>query len=188
MAKARVNILANVKVKNKCGKCDQIYKTVADRMKHEQDPKTGVLLICQICFFKSCTVAGLEFHNSQVHKTSKNVSVPSIVKPGSKIVQKPQIRDAKLGGKGVIKPQITRPNLKTAKSVKAKKSDVILNCKYCEHVFNTDVALKIHQSLAHDDNAEENVQKIPKGSAGKFFHSTYISGAEARFYQAHDNP
>ena len=91
MAKAKVNILAanvkNVKNKNKCGKCDQVYKTVADRKKHEEDPKTGILRICQICFFKSCTVAGLVFHNSQVHgNIAKNIiSVPSIVKPGSKM-------------------------------------------------------------------------------------------------------
>ena len=109
MVKTKVNILANAKVNNKCGKCDQVYKTVADKKRHEQAPKTGILRICQICFFKSCTEAGLEIHNDQTHKTSnsinlsksrhgaaedKNVLVPSIVKP--RIIQKPKLQDAKL--------------------------------------------------------------------------------------------
>ena len=179
MAKTKVNVLAAnnvVKGKNKCGKCDQVYKTDADRKKHEEDPRRSILRICQICFFKSCTEAGLVLHNSQVHNKARNISVPSIVKAGTKMVaQKPNTNP---GGKGVQKPQILRPNLKTAKSDKkpAKKlgTDVNLKCKFCEHVFNAEVALKIHQSLAHDDNdAEENtVQKIPKVSTGKFFHAT----------------
>ena len=175
MAKTKVNILAAnnaVKGKNKCGKCDQVYKTVADQKKHEEDPQRGILRICQICFFKSCTAAGLVLHNSQVHNKARNISVPSIVKAGSKMVAQ---KHANPGGKGVQKPQILRPNLKTTKSEKkpAKKSatEVNLKCKFCEHVFNAEVALKIHQSLAHDDNdTEENtVQKIPKVSTGKFF-------------------
>ena len=180
MVKTKVNILANAKVNNKCNKCDQVYKTVADRKRHEQAPKTGILRICQICFFKSCTEAGLEIHNDQTHKTSnsinlsksrhggavedKNVLVPSIVKP--RIIQKPKFQDTKLKA-GVQKPAILRPNLKNIKSEKAaKKSDVILNCNFCEHVFNSEIALKIHQSLAHD-KAEENVQKIVKTSGGR---------------------
>ena len=179
MAKTKGNILAAnnvVKGKNKCGKCDQVYKTDADRKKHEEDPRRSILRICQICFFKSCTEAGLVLHNSQVHNKARNISVPSIVKAGTKMVD--QKHNANPGGKGVQKPQILRPNLKTVKSDKkpAKKSatDVNLKCKFCEHVFNAEVALKIHQSLAHDDNdAEENTaQKIPKVSTGKFFHST----------------
>ena len=175
MVKTKVNILANAKVNNKCNKCDQVYKTVADKKRHEQAPKTGILRICQICFFKSCTEAGLEIHNDQTHKTSnsinlsksrhedKNVLVPSIVKP--RIIQKPKLQDAKLKA-GVQKPAILRPNLKNIKSEKAKKSDVILNCNFCEHVFNSEIALKIHQSLAHD-KAEENVQKIAKTSGAR---------------------
>ena len=178
MVKTKVNILANAKVNNKCNKCDQVYKTVADKKRHEQAPKTGILRICQICFFKSCTEAGLEIHNDQTHKTSnsinlsksrhgavedKNVLVPSIVKP--RIIQKPKLQDAKLKS-GVQKPAILRPNLKNIKSEKAKKSDVILNCNFCEHVFNSEIALKIHQSLAHD-KAEENVQKIAKTSGAR---------------------
>ena len=101
-------------------------------------------------------------------------------------VQNPLLRrDVKRGaGKGgVLKPQILRPNLKTSTTAKKssekktggagkKSADVVnLNCKFCEHVFNSEIALKIHQSLAHDDddNAEdENLQKIPKSSTGKF--------------------
>ena len=187
MAKTKGNILAAnnaVKGKNKCGKCDQVYKTVADRKKHEEDPQKGILRICQICFFKSCTEEGLEIHNDLTHKTSnsnlplrrrgggavedKNVLVPSpiIIKP--RIIQKIKLQDNAKQKDAEQKPEIIRPNLKrNIKSEKAtaaaKKSDVILNCNFCEHVFNSEIALKIHQSLAHD-KSEENVLKRPKTS------------------------
>ena len=189
MAKTKFNVLDKVKVNNnKCSKCDQIYKTVADQKRHEKAPKTGILLICQICFFKSCTEDGLEIHNEQTHKISnsnlplrrrggraveeKNVLVPSsiIIKP--RIIQKIKQKDAEQ------KPEIIRPNLKknikSEKATTAKKSDVILNCNFCEHVFNSEIALKIHQSLAHD-KSDENVVKRPKtsGELINFFSNLY---------------
>ena len=185
MVKTKVKTLDKVKVNNKkCSKCDQIYKTVADQKRHEKAPKTGILLICQICFFKSCTEEGLEIHNDLTHKTSnsnlplrrrgggavedKNVLVPSpiIIKP--RIIQKIKLQDNAKQKDAEQKPEIIRTNLKkNIKSEKAtaaaKKSDVILNCNFCEHVFNSEIALKIHQSLAHD-KSEENVLKRPKTS------------------------
>ena len=104
MVKTKVKTLDKVKVNNKkCSKCDQIYKTVADQKRHEKAPKNGILLICQICFFKSCTEDGLKIHNDQTHETSnsnlslrrrgggavedKNVLVPSSIIMKPRIIQ-----------------------------------------------------------------------------------------------------
>ena len=153
MAKTKVNILASkVKTNNMCSKCDQIYKTVADQKRHEKAPKTGILLICQICFFKSCTESGLEIHNEQTHKNfgqkdfpskqnsnlpmirrrggaagveDKNVLVPSVIKP--RLIQKnpKKLQDydsKKLKNNAVQKPDIIRPHL--LKNVKTEKKAV----------------------------------------------------------------
>ena len=65
----------------KCDQCDKIYQSLTEIQLHTSSAeyKNKSLAKCNYfnitkCSFKSCTIAGLEFHIELVHKNSKNLT------------------------------------------------------------------------------------------------------------------
>ena len=124
----------------KCNRCDKVFKLPSLKLQHQnsKEYKNGTILICEVCSYKSCTIAGLDLHICSMEETEKTTNV---IKNKQNHTQHKQNETSKIDYRNEF--NLTESTTHTSKVTDYNYGDIRYQCDICDKDFGTIIDLSL---------------------------------------------